>query len=216
MKLHFFNISLTHFVLLNNTILYMKKFLLCLLAISILLVSCSDNSCNNAVAAVSTPVPIVGDGAVNLGAGGYTWIVGNRNRGHGTGEDINNREWYTVDGSGKKLAMSIPYNTYQVGPYGGSIFQADSIRLVQGGPVRLRVDYSLTRVYMLDIAEADEYGQVTVTAKKTVEFVWDADNRIFTSKYPIDERGFLGDCPDGAKKAALLELLFVENTDGQK
>ena len=129
-------------------------------------------------------------------AGEYAWIVGNRNRGHGTGEDINNQEWYTVDDSGKKLALSIPYNTYEVGPYGGSIFQADEIRLEKGKPVRLSVDYSLTRVYMLDVPEADEYGQVNVTAKKNIEFVWDSGLRKFTASYPVDEEGLTQITPE--------------------
>ncbi len=191
-------------------------------------------------------------------AGDYAWIAGNTNRGHGTGESINTREWYTVDGSGKKLALSIPYDSYMVGPYGGALLKADAIWLEKDGPVRLEADYSVTRVYIMDIPEADENGWVKVTASKKFEFPWDAGGRIFTSALPVNERGytqidaecpeitekcgnllekeydsllagieainsidtkpqrdmklgaygqFLKDCPDSAKKAALLELL---------
>lgn len=69
------------------------------------------------------------------------------------------------------------------------MFKAEDIRLEKGNPVRLKVDYSLTRVYMLDVPEADEYGQVNISGKKTVDFVWDAGQQIFTSAYPISEQG---------------------------
>lgn len=122
-------------------------------------------------------------------AGGNAWIVGDRCIGYGTGESIYYREWYSVDHTGKKLCLSIPYNTYQVGPYGGSILQAREIRLADSDPVRLTVSYSITGIYMLDIAEADEQGQVKVTAEKEVEFVWDPVQRIFISKAPVDADG---------------------------
>jgi hypothetical protein len=137
------------------------------------------------------------------------WVVGDKCLGHGTGESIYNREWYTLDDTGKKLALSIPYDTYLVGPYGGSIFHADKIQLVNDDPIRIEVSYSITRVYMLDIAEADEYGQVKITADKKVKFVWDDSQRKFISGYPIDEQGVTQITPDvtgiSAKCGAILE-----------
>lgn len=195
-------------------------------------------------------------------AGGHTWIVGNGCYGYGTGIHIYNRDWYLLAGSGARLVLSIPYDECEVGPYGGYFTAADDIRLIRGNTVKLEADYSLTRVYRLDIAGADEYGEVNVEVKKKAEFVWDDAFQKFTSEYPtlpetnvlpsqhISPQGpelsgkcgdileknyerlkagiealdgqedeanrryrasgyeeFLKDCPDGTKKAALLELL---------
>ena len=140
-------------------------------------------------------------------AGDYAWIAGNTNRGHGTGESIDTREWYTVDGSGKKLALSIPYDSYIVGPDEGTLLKADAIRLEKDDPVRLKADYSVTRVYMLDIPEADENGWVKVTARKEFEFAWDAKERVFISALPASERGFTeidAECPEITEKCGIL------------
>ncbi len=122
-------------------------------------------------------------------SGKNAWIVGDRCRGYGTGIAVYNREWYTLDEQGKKLALSMPYRTVDVGPYGGSMFQANKIQLVDGDPVRLKVSYEITRIYVLETADADEYGQVEVTSEKQVEFVWDGSQREFISEFPVDDQG---------------------------
>lgn len=122
-------------------------------------------------------------------SGKNAWIVGDRCRGYGTGIAIYNREWYTLDEQGKKLALSMPFYNVDIGPYGGSIFQANRLQLKGGDTVRLKVSYEITRIYLLDIPEANEYGQVEVTSNKQVEFVWDGSQRKFTSEFPVDDQG---------------------------
>jgi hypothetical protein len=149
-------------------------------------------------------------------SGGFTWIVGDRCLGHGTGESIYNREWYTIDDSGKKLALSMPYNTYEVGPYGGSIFEAGSIKLLDGSPVRLKVGYSLTRVFMLDIDDADEYGQVSIKTKKNVEFTWDPGLGRFTSEYKVGVDGVTQITPESTGITEKCGEILEKNFDRLK
>lgn len=203
-------------------------------------------------------------------AGGHTWIAGNKCHGYGTGIHIYNREWYLLDDKGARLVLSIPYDECEVGPYGGYFTATDDIRFIKGDTVKVEADYSLTRVYVLNIDEADEYGEVNVEVKKKAEFVWNEAFQSFTSEYPtlpetnelpsqhISPQGpelskkcavlleknydrlksgiealdspenepnrrykagayeeFLKDCPDSAKKAALLELLKEKSPSDQ-
>lgn len=122
-------------------------------------------------------------------AGGRIWIVGNRCRGYGTGESINNREWYIITDKGVSLALSIPFDSYEVGPYGGYIYKAEDIKLKTGKNVSISADYNITRVYMLDIDSADEYRQVNMTGKKNMVFTWDDKEYRFVSACETDSRG---------------------------
>ena len=60
--------------------------------------------------------------------GDKIFIVGRKNREHGTGEERNFEEWYTLSDEGKKLVISFPYYDF-IQPHRGYELTANNIKI---------------------------------------------------------------------------------------
>lgn len=118
-----------------------------------------------------------------------TFIVGNKCKGHGTGESRYFEEWYTANDEGEKLVLSFPYDEYREGPYGGYSLHANSIEINTGSETNISVNYDIRKRYFLDVAASDAHGMVEVAGNKTVVFKWDNKKKIFVSEYATNEKG---------------------------
>jgi hypothetical protein len=120
----------------------------------------------------------------------HVWIVGNSCRGYGTGEARYYQDWYELTSEGKKLVLSFPYDEYfEHYLFGGHSVNADTISIETSGEMSVSVDYTITKIYQLNLDIADEYGRVCINTKKNVEFIWDEAMMKFVSEYDVDESG---------------------------
>lgn len=119
----------------------------------------------------------------------HVWIVGNSCRGHGTGEARYYQDWYELTSEGKKIVLSLPYDEYFEHHLGGHSVIADTVSIETNGEMRVSVDYTITKIYPLNLDIADKYGRVCINTKKHVEFIWDEALEKFVSEYDVDELG---------------------------
>jgi hypothetical protein len=122
--------------------------------------------------------------------GDHLWIVGNSCRGYGTGEARYYQDWYELTSEGKKLVLSFPYDEHiENYLFGGYSVSADTINIETNGKMMVSVDYTITKIYPLNLDIADEYGRVCINTNKHVEFIWDEELEKFVSEYNVDESG---------------------------
>jgi len=121
--------------------------------------------------------------------GDHVWIVGNSCRGHGTGVARHYQDWYELTSEGKKLVLSFPYDEYFEHYTGGHYVIADNISIETNRKMKVLVDYTITKIYPLNLDIADKYGRVCINTKKHVEFIWDEALKKFMSEYDVDESG---------------------------
>jgi len=119
----------------------------------------------------------------------HVWIVGNSCRGYGTGEARYYQDWYELTSEGKKLVLSLPYDEHFEYHLGGHSVRADTINVETNGEMKVSVDYTITKIYPLNLDIADEYGRVCINTKKHVDFIWDEALGKFVSEYDVDESG---------------------------
>ncbi len=116
------------------------------------------------------------------------FVTGNACKGYGTGLSKYCKEWYTVNDEGKKLVLSFPYDDYNVAPWGGYSMHGD-IKINRDKKIGISVDYSITKMYFINLDIANNGGFIEIPAKKKVVFEWDNVRSIFKSECSVDEEG---------------------------
>jgi hypothetical protein len=122
-------------------------------------------------------------------AGENVWVIGNKCKGYGTGEARYYQEWYILNDNGRKKVLSFPYYEIIQPPYGGYVLSANDIKFQSSNGIKMTVNYSITRSYMLDLDIADENGIVEVSGSKKVIFNWDEKKKVFESEFSVTEDG---------------------------
>lgn len=122
-------------------------------------------------------------------AGDKIFIVGNSCRGFGTGMGRYFEEWYTLTDKGKKLAVSLPYDDFDLGPVYGYNLKAKSIKLKAKGYISLTADYNLKKFYLTGVDLGDEILGITIEVPKKVVFKWNNEKAAFESEFVPNDMG---------------------------
>lgn len=120
--------------------------------------------------------------------GDEIFVAGNICKGYGTGVSKYCRVWYTVNDQGKKLVLSFPYDDYSVDLCGGYSMHGD-MKMNRGSEISISVNYSITKMYLIDLDIANKDGFIEIPGRSTIVFKWDNAARIFKSECSVDEDG---------------------------
>lgn len=120
--------------------------------------------------------------------GDEIFVTGNKCKGYGTGESKYCKEWYTVNDQGKKLVLSFPYDDYSVAPWGGYSMHGD-IKINRDKETSISVNYSITKMYLIDVDIADKEGFIEIPEREKIVFQWDKTKGIFKLECSVDEAG---------------------------
>lgn len=150
-------------------------------------------------------------------AGDKIFIVGNSCRGFGTGMGRYFEEWYTLTDKGKKLAVSLPYDDFDLGPVYGYNLKAKSIKLKAKGDISLTADYNLKKFYLTGVDLGDEISGITIEVPKKVVFKWNNEKAAFESEFVPNDMGMTEIPPESeeiiGKCTNILKNKYKELTD---
>jgi hypothetical protein len=140
--------------------------------------------------------------------GDKAFIVAGKNlKGHGTGFLAYSQDWYLIENDAVRTVLSIP-SIYGSGETYGFNLELKDLKIESISGTGLTASYHLSKYYELNLPVADKYGNVTLTADKRAEFVWDEGRGGFTSKYNFDDRGIRDFVSDSREiKAQCSEIL---------